>query len=191
MAPKTLSTMRAPVDPLAITLQLKRLLLQVISEAAIPVSVRIKLCQLTPDRLVKCSVPCVLPEIANEKLSAFTEVQEYELPQPSAALTRRGALLAVVAFAITGEKSTELARAIAGMIATASTNPRTRPAFLGSNKTLETTEEQSRNDLQIMVVFPSANGASLRVAASDPPSRRVPPNALADAFEVCPIKPRE
>ena len=103
MAPKTVNTMRAPFDPFAMTLQLKRLLLQVISEAAMPVSVRIRLCQFTPDRLVKCSVPCVLPEIANEKVGADTEVQEYELPQPSAALTRRGALLAVVALAITGE----------------------------------------------------------------------------------------
>ena len=76
------------------------------------------------------------------------------------------------------------------MIATASTNTRTRPAFPGSNETLETAEEQSRIDLQI-IFFPLRTA---RLSAFEPPilpPRRVPPNALADAFGVCPIKPRE
>src|SRR5215469_5471772 len=74
--PKTVSTTRAPLLPCGMMLQLKILLVQVRSEAAMPVSVRVRLCQLTPDILVKCSVPAEPAEIANVKVSAFTAVQE-------------------------------------------------------------------------------------------------------------------
>src|SRR5215467_10707019 len=136
--PKAVNTMRAPFAPLGMTLQLKRLLLQVIFEAATPVSVKVRLVQATPDMFVKCCVGCGAVESATVKLSAVTAVQEYELPQPVALFTFRGVLVAALAttaerftsaaWSNAGEKFTELARASAGIIAMASATTRIRPA---------------------------------------------------------------
>jgi hypothetical protein len=184
------------------TLQLKRLLLQVISEAATPISVKVRFVQATPDMFVKCCVGCGAVESATVKVSAVTAVQEYELPQPVALFTTRGVSLEAtlattaerftsVAWSNAEEKSTEPARAIAGRIATASVSSRIRLAILWADVTLETTEEQSRIDFQVMSFFPHANGAPLRVAISDAFPRCALPKALASAFAACRIQPRE
>src|SRR5215469_1230377 len=111
--------MRAPFDPSGRMLQLKILLVQLISAAATPVSVRVRLCQFTPDRFVKCSVSWIAVESTKVKVSAFTAVQEYALPQKGAAFTTRGAPVVFalatwvkftpLAWSNTDEKSTELA----------------------------------------------------------------------------------
>jgi len=190
--PKAVNTMRAPFAPLGMTLQLKRLLLQVIFEAATPVSVKVRLVQATPDMFVKCCVGCGAVESATVKVSAVSAVQEYELPQPVALFTFRGVLVAAalattaerfisVAWSNAGEKFTELARASAGMIATASATTRICTAFLWVDETLGAIEEQSRIDFQV-IFFPHANGAPLRVAISDASPRRALPKALGQRF---------
>jgi len=162
--------MRAPFAPFGRTLQLKIPLLQVIAEAATPVSVKVSLVQVTPVMFVKWCAARGAAERVKVKVSEVTAVQEPD-PQPADLLTFRGILveaaLATTAERVTcvGKKFTEPARAIAGMIATASVSTRIRPAFLWVDETLETIEEQSRIDFQV-IFLPHANGAPLSALPS-------------------------
>ena len=114
-----------------------------------------------------------LAESAKVKVSAFTELQEYDMPQLTAASTTRGAL-ALVVLASTGEKKfaelvrsnagekfTGLACATAGRIAIASTRSRTRPTVVLADERLEVAEEQNRIGLRV-ICLPRANGAPPR-----------------------------